>query len=86
MIPFVQEPRIFEVRDRWQLIHSKTGTKDLQNVDISLRLLYRPDEKELAWILNKVGQDYDTKIIPSIGQETLKSVVAQYNAEQLLTQ
>jgi len=50
-----------------------------------LRLLYRPDEKELAWILNKVGQDYDTKIIPSIGQETLKSVVAQYNAEQLLT-
>ena len=77
---------MFEIRDRWQLIHSQTGTKDLQTVEISLRLLYRPIEQQLPIILNNQGIDYDRRVIPSIGQEVLKSIVAQYNAEQLLTQ
>jgi len=68
------------------LIHSKTGTRDLQTVDLALRILYRPDEQKLPNILNNLGIDYDQRIIPSIGQEVLKSSVAQYNAEQLLTQ
>lgn len=67
MIPFVQEPRTFQIRAQYQTIHSKTGTKDLQNVDISLRLLYRPVENDISWILNKIGADYDQRIIPSIG-------------------
>ena len=29
--------------------------------------------------------DYDEKIIPSIGNEVLKSIVAQYDAGQLIT-
>lgn len=49
-------------------------------------MLYRPVESKLPEILNKIGIDYDRRIIPSISQEVLKSVIAQYNAEQLLTQ
>lgn len=85
MIPILQKPRIFEVRAQFQMIHSRTGTKDLQTVDISLRILYRPEESKLPIILNKLGLDYDQRVIPSIGQEVLKSIVAQYNAESLLT-
>jgi prohibitin 1 len=58
----------------------------LQTVDLALRILYRPDESKLPDILNNMGIDYDKRVIPSIGQEVLKSSVAQYNAEQLLTQ
>lgn len=68
------------------MIHSRTGTRDLQTVDLALRILYRPSEDKLPKILNNLGIDYDQRIIPSIGQEVLKSSVAQYNAEQLLTQ
>jgi prohibitin 1 len=67
------------------MIHSTTGTRDLQTVDLSLRLLYRPIEEKLPEILNNLGIDYDERVLPSIGNEVLKSVVAQYNADQLLT-
>jgi prohibitin 1 len=68
------------------MIHSSTGTKDMQIVEISLRILYRPVEQKLPEILNNLGIDYDERVIPSIGNEVLKSIVAQYNADQLLTQ
>ena len=31
------------------------------------------------------SQDYDERVLPSIGNEVLKAIVAQYNADQLLT-
>lgn len=86
MVPILQAPRIFEVRAKPQMIHSSTGTRDLQTVDLSLRILYRPIEEKLPEILNNLGIDYDERVLPSIGNEVLKAVVAQYNAEQLLTQ
>merc|ERR1719479_866924 len=63
-----------------------TGTRDLQYVQIHLRVLFRPEVGNLPNILRKFGTDYDKRILPSIMNETLKAVVAQYNAEQLTTQ
>ena len=57
----------------------------MQTVELSLRILYRPREDQLREILDNIGLDYDDRVIPSIGNEVLKSVVAQYNADQLLT-
>lgn len=37
-------------------------------------------------LLTNVGQNYDERILPSIGNEVLKGTVAQYNAEQLISQ
>jgi prohibitin 1 len=74
-----------DVKSRPRSIHSVTGTKDLQMVNISLRVLSRPDEEELPHIYQTLGTDFDERILPSLGNEVLKSVVAQYNAEELLS-
>ena len=84
-IPWVQEPHDFDVRIKPRNISSNTGTKDLQRVEINLRVLSRPEEEHLPDIFSNLGLDYDERVLPSIGNEVLKAVVAQYNAESLIT-
>jgi len=84
-VPWLQTPHLFDVRIRPRNISSATPTKDLQVVTINLRVLSRPMEEHLPYIFSQLGIDYDERVLPSIGNEVLKAVVAQYNAEQLIT-
>ena len=86
-IPMVQDPHIIDCRCRPQVIESQTGTKDVQQVQIVLRVLSRPDESSLKRLFQQYGnrKNFDQKVLPSVGNEVLKSVVAQYNAEELLS-
>jgi len=84
-IPILQTPIIMDVRSRPREIRSVTGTKDLQMVNIYLRVLSRPREDKLPEIWQKLGTNFDDRVLPSVGNEVLKSVVAQYNADQLLS-
>ncbi|KAL3526148.1 hypothetical protein ACH5RR_014520 [Cinchona calisaya] len=86
LIPWLQKPYIFDIRTRPHAFSSVSGTKDLQMVNLTLRVLSRPEVPRLPNIFKTLGLEYDEKVLPSIGNEVLKAVVAQFNADQLLTE
>eukprot|EP01102_Stenamoeba_stenopodia_P005087 TRINITY_DN15598_c0_g1_i1.p1 TRINITY_DN15598_c0_g1~~TRINITY_DN15598_c0_g1_i1.p1 ORF type:complete len:298 (+),score=65.15 TRINITY_DN15598_c0_g1_i1:40-933(+) len=85
-IPILQEPIYFDTRVTPKVIRSETGSKDLQTIQVHVRLLYRPQIDRLHSIFTKIGLNYDEQVLPSIGTEILKAVIAGFNAEELVTQ
>ncbi|KAL7202432.1 hypothetical protein ACSBR1_033996 [Camellia fascicularis] len=55
-------------------------------IDLTLRVLCRPEFSQLPRIFQTLGLEYDDKVLPSIGNEVLKAIVVQFNVDQLLTE
>lgn len=86
LIPFVQKPILYDIRSRPRNVPVITGSKDLQTVNITLRILFRPVSENLPNLFKTLGRDYDERVLPSITTEVLKAVVAQFDAGELITQ
>lgn len=52
---------------------------DLQNVNITLRILFRPQPHVLPKMYMNLGEDYDERVLPSITTEVLKAVVVRFS-------
>lgn len=86
LIPWLQKAIVYDVRTKPRTIATTTGSKDLQNVSLTLRVLHRPEVMNLPKIYQSLGLDYDERVLPAIGNEILKSIVAQFDAAELITQ
>lgn len=83
-VPGVDIPTIFNIRLQPRELTTTTGTKDLQVVDITLRLLYRPQISALPETYRKLGTDFAERVLPSVSNEILKATVAEYQAADLI--
>eukprot|EP00978_Attheya_sp_CCMP212_P018854 scaffold52090_cov62-Attheya_sp.AAC.1 len=85
VIPWFERPVVYDIRTRPCNLQTLTGSKDLQMVTIGVRVLHKPDPNQLVWMYQRLGKNYDERVLPSIMNECAKAVVARYNANELLT-
>lgn len=82
--PWFERPVIYNVKNKATEINSITGSNDLQQIKVTLRVLYRPNDQRLQTIYRTLGTNYDERVLPSVVNEVLKSVIAKYDANELL--
>ncbi|TXT03814.1 hypothetical protein VHUM_04335 [Vanrija humicola] len=85
LVPWLQKAILYDVRIKPRNISTTTGSKDMQMVSLTLRVMSRPDLNALPEIYQNLGLDYDERVLPSIGNEVLKATVAQFDASELIT-
>ena len=84
-IPFIE--RIVKINCKTQKIEttSESGTKDLQTVKTTIVVNYNVLKSTANKLYQTVGTEYEKIIIKPAVLESIKSVMARYTAEELLT-
>ena len=59
IIPWVERPYVYDVRARAHQVNSQSGSRDLQMVNISIRVLTRPDANKLPDVYRTLGMDFN---------------------------
>jgi prohibitin 2 len=83
-IPWVETPIVFDMRNKATELVTASGSRDLQMISMSVRVLYKPNEKALPEIYRHLGVGYADVVLPSVINEVVKAVIAQFNASELL--
>ncbi|KAK2091524.1 hypothetical protein P7K49_030808 [Saguinus oedipus] len=60
------------------VVNSALCNQDLQNVKITLCILFQPIASQLPRIFTSTGEDYDERVLPSIMTEIVKSRAATF--------
>ena len=78
-------PIKFNTRVNYYDAQASTPNRDLQQIDLTARVSYKPDKSKLKEIYTTLGPKYDTNVLNNIVNEIIRGVVAQYDAQQLIS-
>ena len=85
VVPFVT--RVIDMNNQVTKaeVLSASASKDLQTVNSTVALNYRIDAPSAASVYRNIGVNYENVVVIPAIQEAVKSVMAQYTAEELIT-
>lgn len=84
-IPFIETVNKINVQIQKEETDADSSSKDLQSVDARVALNYRIDAARVQDLYQNVGKFYVQKIVDPVIQESVKSGMARFTAEELIT-
>lgn len=85
-IPFVESVTEMDVQTQKDQTDATAASNDLQAVTATVAVNYHVEAQDAARIFNNIGANYADRVISPAIQESIKSVSANYTAEELITQ
>lgn len=84
IIPYVNSVQMMEVRTQKEVSDASAASKDLQMVSTELALNFHVAPSKVGDLYRRVGTDFKSRVIDPAVQESIKTVTAQFTAEQLI--
>ena len=84
-VPFIEKIVKIDCKTKKIEADSEGSTKDLQTVKISIAVNYNVNKKTANTVYREVGSEYESIVINPALLESIKSSIAQYTAEELVT-
>lgn len=84
-MPIINNVVIIDVQTQKYEDVVDAASKDLQSIEGTIALNYHIDPSKVDALFQQVGLNYSDRIIGPVIQESVKSVTAQYTAEELIT-
>jgi regulator of protease activity HflC (stomatin/prohibitin superfamily) len=84
-IPFADQVALMSTQIQKYTAPATSSSKDLQVVSTEVTLNYQLEPGQAGEIYRTLRQDYENRVIQPYIQEAVKSITANYNAEELIT-
>ena len=84
-VPIMQSIVNIDNRIQRTDVTGNAASKDLQNVSSNVSVNYRVQSSESANLYSNIGDGWDETVVRPAVQESLKAVMAQFTAEELIT-
>lgn len=84
-VPFIEKIVKIDCRTKKIETASESSTKDMQTVNATIAVNYNIEKETANKLYREIGTDYENIIINPAILESIKSAMAQYTAEELIT-
>ncbi len=86
VVPFMHQVALMSTQIQKYTATATSSSKDLQVVSTEVTLNFQLNASEVGEIYRTMRRQYESRIIQPYIQEAVKSVTANYNAEELITE
>jgi regulator of protease activity HflC (stomatin/prohibitin superfamily) len=84
-MPFIEGVTEMDTQTQKEQVDATAASSDLQNVTATVAVNFHVLPADAATIFQNIGADYQSRVIDPAIQESIKSITANYTAEELIT-
>ena len=85
IFPFIQKFRTMDVKTQKNTLTTQVYTKDIQQARITYVINYNVQPDSVNKLFQRVGTDYETKVLTPVVEGTIKDIIGKWNAQDLIS-
>ena len=84
-IPFIEGIKKTNIQVQKSEVNTSSASKDLQDVNLTIAVNFRVNGEDAPRLYKEVGTQYEEIVLQPAIQESVKAIISNYTAEELIT-